>query len=102
MILNRSTQVALASNLDKKGCWWGSVFQDLRVTLRVGKKTCQSLYGSVKMKPLHFDTQNPEISGFSTVHAYKLNQMASKNEAIQQKNDIFVVKSPGYPCTRKA
>ena len=37
------------------------------------------------------DTQNPEISGFSTAHAYKTqNQTSSKNEAKTDKNDTFV------------
>ena len=40
-------------------------------------------------KPLLFDTQNPEISGFSTAHAYKYKWQA-KVKRRQQKNDIFV------------
>ena len=51
---------------------------------------------------LLFDTQNPEISGFSTAHAYKYkNKRQAKLKQKQQKNDIFVYQSPGYPCTRK-
>ena len=44
-----------------------------------------------------FDTQNPGI--FNCACVYIQNQTASKNEARQQKNDIFFDKSPGYPCT---
>ena len=40
---------------------------------------------------LLFDTQNPEISGFSTAHAYKSkNKRQAKLKQKQQKNDIFV------------
>ena len=38
-----------------------------------------------------FDTQNPEISGFSTAHAYKYKTKRQANiKRRQQKNDIFV------------
>ena len=43
------------------------------------------------LKPLLFDTQNSEISGFSTAHAYKnKTQRQAKVKRRQQKNDIFV------------
>ena len=48
------------------------------------------------------DTQKPEISGFSTAHAYKMqNQTASKNEA---KKDYDCVDEPPslYLCIWKA
>ena len=43
------------------------------------------------LKPLFFDTQNSEISGFSTAHVYKYKtKRQAKVKRRQQKNDIFV------------
>ena len=41
-------------------------------------------------KPLLFDTQTPEISGFSTAHAYKYKTKRHEKMKRRQKNDIFV------------
>ena len=42
-------------------------------------------------KSLLLDTQNPEIAGFSTAHAYKYKtKWQAKMQRKQQKNDIFV------------
>ena len=42
-------------------------------------------------KPLLFDTQNPEISGFSTAHAYKYKTEGWQNEAGTEKNAQKVI-----------
>ena len=50
--------------------------------------------------PMLLDTQNPEISRFSTAHAYKYKtKQQAKMKRRQEKNDIFFDYSPFFPCT---
>ena len=53
-------------------------------------------------KALIFDTQNPEISGFSTAHAYnkKPNGKQKWSETAEKWHFCWLVTR--YPCTRKA